>query len=57
MVDYRPMPLPGNAFLQSFSRVIIKIGSEYWAIDRGQTLADRRKLSTSELPSQLATAK
>lgn len=57
MVDYRPMPLPGNAFLQSYSRVIVKIGSEYWAIERGQTLADRRKLSTSELPAQLATAK
>lgn len=57
MVDYRPMPLPGNAFLQSYSRVIVKIGAEYWAIERGQTLADRRKLSTSELPAQLATAK
>jgi hypothetical protein len=57
MVDYRPMPLPGNTLLQSFSRVILKIDSDYWAIERGQTLADRRKLATAELPAQLATAK
>jgi hypothetical protein len=57
MIDYRPMPMPGNAMLQSFSRVIFKIGQEYWAIERGQTLADRRKLATTELPAQLATAK
>ncbi len=57
MIDYRPMPMPGNAMLQSFSRVIFKIGREYWAIERGQTLADRRKLATTELPAQLATAK
>lgn len=57
MVDYRPMPLPGNTGLQSYSRVILKIDSDYWAIERGQTLADRRKLATAELPAQLATAK
>lgn len=57
MVDYRPMPMPNNAMLQSFSRVIVKIGSEYWAIERGQTLADRRKLATAELPAQLVTTK
>ena len=57
MVDYRPMPMPSNAMLQSYSRVIIKIGSDYWAIERGQTLADRRKLATAELPAQLVTTK
>ena len=54
LVDYRPLPLPGNSLLQSFSRLILKIGPEYWAIERGQTLADKRKLSPSELPPQLA---
>ena len=50
------MPLPGNALLQSFSRLILKIDGEYWAIERGKTLADKRKLSPGELPPQLAQA-
>ncbi|MFM7102402.1 MAG: hypothetical protein ACKO3N_14655, partial [Verrucomicrobiota bacterium] len=40
MVDYRPMPLPGNSLLQSHSRLILRIGEEYWAVDRGRTLAE-----------------
>ena len=53
MVDYRPLPMPGNESLKSFSRVIIKIGSEYWAVERGQTLADKRRLSLEQLPESL----
>ncbi len=53
MVDYRPMPLPGNEALKSFSRVIIQIGAEYWAVERGQTLADKHKLSPEQLPDNL----
>lgn len=52
-VDYRPLPLPGNALLQSFSRLILKIGDEYWAIERGQTLADKRKMARAELPPSI----
>jgi hypothetical protein len=55
-VDYRPLPLPGSAGLKSFSRVILKIGSEYWAIEPGRTLADKHKLSAEQLPEQLAKA-
>jgi len=54
-VDYRAMQL--NSFLRSDSRVVLKIGNEYWAIERGKTLADKRKLSAAELPEQIAKAK
>lgn len=50
MVDYRALPMPGNAGLKSFSRVILRIGSEYWAVERGQTLAEKRRLTPEELP-------
>jgi len=52
MVDYRP--LPGKSFLQSYSRLILKIDKEYWAVERGRTLAEKRKLTEAELPVQLA---
>jgi hypothetical protein len=54
MVDYRPLPMPGNSGLQSFSRVLLKIGTEFWAIERGKTLADKRRLVPSEFPAELA---
>jgi hypothetical protein len=54
MVDYRPLPLPGNEALKSFSRVILKVGTEYWAIERGQTLADKYRLSPERWPEQLS---
>jgi hypothetical protein len=54
MVDYRPMPKPGNSLLQSFSRLILKIGDEYWAVERGKTLADKYKLAQTDLPPSLA---
>lgn len=53
MVDYRPLPLPGNEALNSFSRVIIRVGTEYWAIERGQTLADKRPLAPDQAPESL----
>lgn len=49
-VDYRSLPLPGNSLLQSSSRAILKIGNTFWAIERGQTLADKRKLESKDLP-------
>jgi hypothetical protein len=56
-VDYRPLPMPGNSFLRSDSRVIVRIGTEYWAIERGRTLAEKRKLTPEELPAEVAKAK
>ena len=56
-VDYRPLPMPGNAFLRSDSRVIVRMGNEYWAIERGRTFAEKHKLSPEQLPAELAKAK
>jgi hypothetical protein len=56
-VDYRQLPMPGNELLRSDSRVIVKVGGDYFAIERGKTLADKRKLTLSQLPSELAKAK
>lgn len=56
MIDYRPLPDPGRPFIQSSSRLILKIEQEYWAIERGRTFADKHKLSEPELPPQLAKA-
>lgn len=56
-VDYRPLPMPGNELLRSDSRVIVKVGGDYFAIERGKTLADKRRLTLSQLPSELAKAK
>lgn len=53
MVDYRPLPKPGNSLLQSFSRLILKVENEYWAVERGRTLADKRRLTPAELPPEL----
>jgi len=52
-IDYRPVPLPRNPDLISDSRLILKSGEEYWAVERGETLAQRRKLAEGELPAGL----
>ena len=52
-VDYRALPLPGKPELQSYSRVIVRIGSEYWAVEQGQTLADKYRMSAEQLPPGL----
>ncbi len=53
MVDTRPLPRPDRAGVQSFSRVIVQIGAEYWAIELGQTLAEKYKLAPDQLPEKL----
>lgn len=53
MIDYRTMPKAGNELLQAFSRVIIRIGEEYWAIETGKTLAQKYKLNPEQLPDGL----
>lgn len=51
-VDYRALPSPRNPLLLSHSRVILKIGEEFWAVERGQSLAEKRKLGPQEWPAQ-----
>lgn len=53
MVDYRPAPTPGRETVQSESRVILRFGLDYWAIERGQTLSDKRLLKPEQLPREL----
>jgi len=53
MIDYRKMPFPKKPVLLSQSRVILTIGEDYWAIERGNTLADIHKLSPGQLPEHL----
>lgn len=53
MVDYRAMPLPGASGLQSFSRVIVRVKDDFFAVEHGQTLADLRKLELAQLPPGL----
>ena len=54
MIDYRKMPFPKKPALLSQSRVILTIGEDYWAIERGNTLADIHKLAPGQLPEHLA---
>lgn len=56
MVDYRPLPLPGKAGLLSFSRLIWRSDTNYWAVESGQSLSDRRALAPEELPPALRLA-
>ncbi len=53
MVDYRPMPMPGDPKKESQSRVILKLGKNYWAVEAGQPLHQRRVLRPDELPDEL----
>ncbi|MBM3837737.1 MAG: hypothetical protein FJ398_07190 [Verrucomicrobia bacterium] len=53
-VDYRARPMPGKPGLLSFARVILKIGPDFWAVEHGQTLADKYQLNADALPSDLA---
>jgi hypothetical protein len=53
MVDYRSRPRPGKPGLASYSRMILKIGFDYWAVDHGQTLAEKYQLGPDALPPDL----
>jgi len=56
MIDYRVLPMPGNPKELSESRVILKIGRDYWAVELGQRLGQRRILKPAELPAALRSA-
>ena len=53
MVDYRPMPRIDKPEILSGSRAIVRIGSTYWAVELGQTLAQKHRLSADKLPDKL----
>lgn len=53
MVDYRSMPLPNKPFISSGSRVILELDNEYWAVELGQSLAERYKMAPDQLPAGL----
>lgn len=57
MVDYRELPKPGGKPDEtSLSRVILKIGKDYWAVEIGDALGTRRVLRPKELPDRLKPA-
>jgi len=53
MIDYRPMPMPDKPRFLSPSRVILKQGNTYWAVELGQELSAKRRLSPAQLPDEL----
>jgi len=56
MVDYRMMPDPDNPELFSLARVILKIDSDYWAIEGNQYVNAKRILEDPDLPQALRIA-
>ena len=56
LVDYRPMPSPANPEILSPSRVILKVGPEYFAVELGQDLTEKRRLPDSMLPEEIRPA-
>ncbi len=52
-VDYRPMPSKANPELLSPSRVILKVGPEYFAVELGENLTDKRRLPAGMLPEHI----
>lgn len=52
-VDYRPLPKPGSPGLLSYSRVILRSGDQFWALERGQRVADRYLLNSDQIPPEL----
>jgi len=55
MIDYRLLPEPGRDRVQSYARVILKgkDGDGYWAIEQGQTLAQKYRVTPDRLPPSL----
>jgi len=53
MIDYRVMQRHDDAERQTPSRLILKVGPDYWAVELGDTLAQRHRLSRDMLPQAL----
>jgi hypothetical protein len=52
-IDDRPLPAAGKPGLLAYRRLILRIGDEFYAVDTGQNLADRRRLAPEELPPSI----
>lgn len=49
-VDYRPLPHPAKPMLLSYSRLLLRQEDQWYAVECGQTFADRRLVSTNDFP-------
>lgn len=52
-VDYRPLPMPERGGVLSYSRVILRNNDALFAVECGQTLGQKRALTTEDLPPSL----
>jgi hypothetical protein len=52
-VDYRTLPSRSRPLINSYSRLIMKSGDDYWAVEKGSTLAERYRLEPDQLPDLL----
>lgn len=52
-VDYRLLPKRNDPKVFSDSRVIVDIGGNYWAVDIGDSLADKYMMKSLDLPPEL----
>jgi len=53
LVDYRPLPDPENPEVLSTSRVVLRIDSEYYAVELGACLEQKYRLESDRLPPGL----
>jgi hypothetical protein len=53
LVDTRALPSREDPKITVDSRVILRIRGAYWAVDRGQMLTEKRRLTDEELPPAL----
>jgi len=53
LVDTRALPSRADPEITVDSRVILRIRGAYWAVDRGQMLTQKRRLTDDELPPAL----
>lgn len=53
MVDYRKLPRLAQPELLSYSRVILKVGRDYYAVELGETLAEKYRLTGKKIPPAL----
>jgi hypothetical protein len=53
MVDYRQMPQPDDPELLSPSRLIMKVGKDYFAVELGANFAQKHPMAGETLPPEL----
>ncbi|HUU10640.1 MAG TPA: hypothetical protein VM431_08895 [Phycisphaerae bacterium] len=52
-VDYRSMPTPSKPEILSGSRVVLRVGSEYYAVELGRSLEEKYPLRPDQVPPGL----